>query len=171
MLNASLTRRLTKLAIQIIIFTNFLSMIHQKTTQNAIAALSRLAELYSSGTLASSRQIAENRNLPVPLVGKILTELSRGGLIIGSPGPGGGYRMAKPPVEISLMDVVELFERESEGLCPYGPGWCGHNDPCPLHDTISAMKQDTENFLRNTNFEVFQHGEPKPLLKPTKPKK
>ncbi len=133
-------------------------MIHQKTTQNAIAALSRLAELYASGAVASSKQIAESRNLPIPLVGKILTELSRGGLIIGAPGPGGGYRLAKPPAEVSLMDVVALFEREAEGMCPYGPGWCGNNDPCPLHNSISAMNQITEDFLRNTNFSPFQDG-------------
>ncbi len=140
-------------------------MIHQKTTQNAIAALSRLAELYSSGVVASSKQIAESRNLPIPLVGKILTELSRGGMIIGSPGPGGGYRLAKPPAEISLMDVAELFEREAEGMCPYGPGWCGHNTPCPLHNSISAMNQINEEFLRNTNFSPFQNGQCKPLSK------
>ncbi len=134
-------------------------MIHQKTSQNAIAAVSRLAELFASGSVASGKQIAASRNLPVPLVGKILTELSRGGLIVGSPGPGGGYRLARDPAEISLKDVVELFERESQGLCPYGPGWCGNNDPCPLHNSISAMNQVIEDFLRNTNFAVFSHGE------------
>ena len=133
-------------------------MIHQKTAQNAIAAVSRLAELFPSGAVASSKQIAESRNLPAPLVGKILTELSRGGLISGSPGPGGGYGLARPPAEISLKDVVELFERESEGMCPYGPGWCGDNEPCPLHNSILAMNQIIEDFLRNTNFAVFEHG-------------
>ncbi len=146
-------------------------MIHQKTTQNAIAALSRLAELYTAGTVASSKQIAESRNLPIPLVGKILTELSRGGLIVGSPGPGGGYRLAKPPAEISLMDVAELFERATEGLCPYGPGWCGNNAPCPLHNSIAAMNQVIEDFLRNTTFATFQHAKPKAPQTSSKPKK
>ncbi len=132
-------------------------MIHHKTTQNAIAALSRLAELYESEEVASSRQIAESRNLPVPLVGKILTELSRGGLIVGSPGPGGGYRLARPPASISLKDVADLFERESEGLCPYGPAWCGSNNPCPLHDAIVEMNRTIENFLKNTTFDLFEH--------------
>ena len=131
-------------------------MIHQKTTQNAIAAVSRLAELYASGEVASSKQVAESRNLPVPLVGKILTELSRGGLITGSPGPGGGYKLARPPAKISLKDVADLFEREPVGLCPYGPGWCGNKAPCPLHDSISAMTQVIEDFLKNTSFASFE---------------
>lgn len=119
--------------------------------------MSRLAELYSQvGVVASSREIAESRNLPAPLVGKILTDLSRGGFVIGSPGPGGGYRLAKPPAEISLKDVIELFERESEGMCPYGPGWCGNQDPCPLHNSLVAMKQIYDDYLNNTTFAAFE---------------
>lgn len=132
-------------------------MICQKTTQNAIAAMSRLAELYAEGAdrVASSREIAESRNLPPPLVAKILTGLSRGGLVAGSPGPGGGYRLAKPPHEISLLDVMELFEREANDFCPFGPDWCGHKEPCPLHNSILAMRQIQKDFLRNTNLGVF----------------
>jgi len=137
-------------------------MIQQKTTQNAIAAMSRLAELYGGGaaTIASSREIAESRNLPVPLVGKILTELSRAGLVTGSPGPGGGYQLAKPPAKISLKDVVVLFERETSEPCPFGPGWCGNQEPCPLHDSLSAMKADFDDYLRTTTFAAFESRKP-----------
>ncbi len=135
-------------------------MLQQKTTQNAIAVMSRLAELYSDSTLvASSRELAKSRNLPAPVVAKIMTELSRGGLVSGSPGPGGGYRLARPPASISLKDVAVLFERETEGLCAYGPGWCGTKDPCPLHDSMVAMKQTFEDYLTNTSFAVFEKSE------------
>lgn len=131
-------------------------MIQQKTTQNAISAMSRLAELYGDPpTLASSRDIAESRNLPAPLVAKILTELSRGGLVTGSPGPGGGYRLAKAPREITLRDVVQLFERDTSSACPYGPGWCSTHEPCPLHHSLQAMQQIYQDYLSNTNFAVF----------------
>lgn len=132
-------------------------MLQQKTTQNAIAVMSRLAELYSDSTsVASSRELAKSRNLPAPVVAKIMTELSRGGLVTGSPGPGGGYRLAKTTASISLKDVAILFERETEGLCAYGPGWCGTNEPCPIHDSIVEMKQTFEDFLTSTTFAVFE---------------
>lgn len=138
-------------------------MIHHKTTQNAIAAMSRLAELYAdTSRCVSSRELAESRNLPVPLVAKILTVLSRNGLVTGSPGPGGGYRLARPPAKIRLKDVAELFERETDGLCAYGPGWCGHGTPCPLHDSVSEMKDVFEKFLNKTTFAVFEDGDTKP---------
>ncbi|MEQ1827186.1 MAG: Rrf2 family transcriptional regulator [Pirellula sp.] len=151
-------------------------MYHQKTTQNAISAMSRLAELYmDSSKVASSREIAESRGLPVPLVAKILTDLSRGGLITGAPGPGGGYRLAKRPNEISLKDVVVLFERESQSSCPFGPNWCGHKDHCPLHKSLMAMKQVFDDYLTNTTFAVFgttaskSSGEPRERSLPIAP--
>jgi Rrf2 family transcriptional regulator, iron-sulfur cluster assembly transcription factor len=132
-------------------------MIYQKTTQNAIAAVSRLAEAWSEPEVRlSSRDIAEDRNLPVPIVAKILTELSRAGLVTGSPGPGGGYRLARPPREITLRDVAGLFERDGQTACPYGPGWCGSGQPCPLHDSMLAMQQKINSYLEKTNFAAFQ---------------
>ena len=106
-----------------------------------MAAMSRLAELYAEANrVASSREIAESRDLSPQLVAKILTDLSRGGLVTASPGPGGGYRLAKPPHQISLDDIVRIFERETEFLCPFGPNWCGKKDPCPLHFSINFRK-------------------------------
>ncbi|TWU33932.1 RrF2 family transcriptional regulator [Novipirellula artificiosorum] len=137
-------------------------MIHQKTSQNAIAAMSRLAELYAvrpTCTL-SSREIAESRNLPTPIVAKILTILSRAGYVTGSPGPGGGYRLAKKPSLITLKEVMILFERESESMCPFGPGWCGNQEPCPLHETIADMEKRAQKFLTKTTFAAFVKGEP-----------
>jgi len=148
-------------------------MIHQKTTQNAISAVSRLAESYSKDktSLASSKEIAESRGLPVPLVGKILTELSRGGLVVGSPGPGGGYRLAKPPSKISLKDVVVMFERETKEPCPFGPGWCGIKEPCPLHESLSAMKREFDAYLNKTTFAAFEDRKPSVPIKKRKRKR
>lgn len=148
-------------------------MIHQKTTRNAVAAMSRLAELYHDGDpdLASSREIAESRNLPVPLVGKILTELSRSGLVVGSPGPGGGYQLAKPPTEITLKDVVVLFEREGESPCPFGPGWCGNNEPCPVHDSLMNFRASFDAFLEETTLAAFELGPKKPAKRKSKARK
>lgn len=147
-------------------------MIHQKTTQNAIAIMSRLAELYPDASRSiSSRELAESRNLSVPLVAKILTVLSRSGLVTGSPGPGGGYRLAKPPAKIRLKDVAVLFERETEGLCAYGPGWCGHGTPCPLHDSVAEMKESFEQFLNKTTFDVFAQQNVTPVDRVAKGKK
>lgn len=129
-----------------------------KTAQTAISAMSALAERYDVGkTMLSSLDIAKDRGLPQPLVAKLLTTLSTGGLVEGSRGPGGGYWLAKAPSRISLGDIAALFEKETEGvMCPFGPEWCGKGDPCPLHDDLAAMNKQWEDFLGNTTLAVFR---------------
>ncbi|MFM9956813.1 MAG: RrF2 family transcriptional regulator [Phycisphaerales bacterium] len=143
-----------------------------KQTETAIAAMSRLAEVYDAGkTRLSAAQIAAARQLQGPFVAKILTTLSQAGLITGAPGPGGGYALAKPPTDISLHDVYKLFEREDESLaCPFGGGVCGQGDPCPLHNKLVGVKLSMDELLHNTSFEVFREAYQDKGLRPTKPK-
>lgn len=128
-----------------------------KTAQTAIAAMSALAERYDGGkTALSSLDIAKSRHLPTPIVAKLLTTLSTSGLVEGSRGPGGGYWLARTPSRIALADIIELFEKDNEGLmCPFGPGWCGKGAPCPLHDELDLMARQWSDFLGKTTLAVF----------------
>ncbi len=122
----------------------------------AVAAMSALAEVFPQDSTLSSHQIAESRNLSQPLVGKIMTILSQHGLVKGSRGPGGGYRLARDPATITVLDVVELFEGHRDpSACPFGPGWCGVGEPCPLHDTLVAMSESAADALRGMTFAPF----------------
>jgi Rrf2 family iron-sulfur cluster assembly transcriptional regulator len=124
--------------------------------------MSYLAEVYDSGEERpiSSAEIAQTRNMPAPLAAKLLSEVSSAGLALGTTGPGGGYRLAKPPEEICLADIVWIFERkEQEYPCPFGPGWCGNKNPCPLHDDFEKLESSAERFLMETTLAVFVKGE------------
>lgn len=135
-----------------------------KFTQQAVAAVSRLAEVHHDQTKwLSAADIAGSRSLRKPAAAKVLSVLAQEELVIGSPGPGGGYRLSRSPSEISLWDVVNLFERESTVACPYGPGWCGNQAPCPLHDSLVSLQEAVESNLRATTFEVFaRRSRPRP---------
>lgn len=111
-----------------------------KTESLAIAAMSYLAEL-PEGRAASAREIGQARQVSLPHIAKILTRLSETGLISGIPGPGGGYRLSRPAGEITIADIVQWFGLgRTPVACPFGPGWCGKNDPCPLHDSMVALQ-------------------------------
>jgi Rrf2 family protein len=123
----------------------------------AVAAMSALAEVHADGQTMSSHQIAASRNLSQALVGKIMTILSQHGLVRGSRGPGGGYRLAREPESVTILEVVELFEgHRDSSACPFGPGWCGVGEPCPLHDTLVAMNETASNTLRGMTFAPFR---------------
>lgn len=139
-----------------------------KQTEVAIAALSRLAEVWDGGaTRLSALEIADNRSLPRPMVAKILSVLSQAGLASGSPGPGGGYALARDPAQITLAEVHSIFERDTRShLCPFGGGVCGVGDPCALHDKLVAMQQDIQTFLSQTTFDIFRAAAQDQGLKP-----
>ncbi|MCW1924407.1 Rrf2 family transcriptional regulator [Luteolibacter arcticus] len=127
-----------------------------------VAAMSALAECHGEGVQLSSQQIAESRNLSQPLVAKVLTVLSQAGLVHGTRGPGGGYRLARHPSKITLFDVVDLFEGHRDpSACPFGPGWCGTGAPCPLHHLLADMSESAASHLKKANFGSFVgHGKP-----------
>ena len=128
-----------------------------KTSQTAIAAMSLLAQRYDGGrTRLSSLDIAAARQLPVPLVAKLLTSLSTAGLVSGTRGPGGGYWLSVPPEAIALADIVSVFEKDIDRmLCPFGPHWCGTGDPCPMHDSLTAFDAQWAEYLNETKLSVF----------------
>jgi Rrf2 family protein len=128
--------------------------IYGKTASNAVAVMSFLAA--RPGAVAGSAEIAEARKISRALTAKLLTQLSAAGLVRGQPGPGGGYTLAKDPDEIRLISIVSLFEQtEAPSLCPFGPGWCGVGDPCPLHDSLLSLQETSRAFLEDTKLSVF----------------
>ncbi len=128
--------------------------IYGKTASNGISVMSYLAA--RPGLRAGSGEIAEARSISQPLTAKLLTQLAAAGLVSGQPGPGGGYTLARPAETINLASIIRIFEQtELPSLCPFGPDWCGHGDPCPLHDAIGLMVESNRRFIEETTLAVF----------------
>src|SRR5438270_13260730 len=76
-----------------------------------------LALLPTDGAVPASR-LAEFHGVPGAYLAKTLQALSREGIVESVPGRRGGYRLAKPPSQITLLDVVEAVEgRDSSFRC------------------------------------------------------
>lgn len=130
---------------------------YSKMSRNAIAAMSYLAEQYGNETARfSSSEVAQARGLPQTLVAKILTILSQAGYVSGSPGPKGGYRLARKPETISFYEVVSHFDPVGDSFpCPYGVNYCPNKNPCPVHGNMARMRESIERFMRETHFGLF----------------
>ncbi|MGL5017311.1 MAG: RrF2 family transcriptional regulator [Luteolibacter sp.] len=129
---------------------------YSKLAQSGIAAVSYLAAVSAEERLTGSAEIAESREISQQLIAKVLTMLSRAGLVEGTRGPSGGYRLARPAAEITLLDVVKVFENsEDRVMCPFGPNWCGNGPHCPLHDTFAEMHRKALDGLQEETFAQF----------------
>lgn len=111
------------------------------------------------GVRAGAGEIARARSLSRALAAKILTQLAAAGLVVGRPGPGGGYTLARPARQISLLQIIAVVEQAAmPALCPFGPEWCGQRAPCPLHDAIVEMQERHRRFLEGTRLSAFGSG-------------
>lgn len=125
-------------------------MIYSKPCEYAIRALAFLARFPQVGGTQGAA-IAEGEGLPAPVLGKVLQELVRKGLLESRRGPGGGFRLARRPQLITLRDVVAAIDGLDQFLeCAVGLERCSDESPCPLHDTWKALRGQMMNYLEVT---------------------
>jgi len=68
--------------------------------------------LLPEGVALPATRLAEFHDVPGPYLAKHLQALSRAGIVESVPGPRGGYRLARPPAEITMLEVVLAVEGE-----------------------------------------------------------
>jgi Rrf2 family protein len=125
-------------------------MIYSKPCEYAIRALAFLARFPADGA-AQGKEIAKAERLPAPVLGKVLQELVRKGLLESRRGPGGGFRLARNPQLITLRDVVAAIDGLDQFLeCAVGLERCSDDSPCPLHDTWKDLRTQFMNYLEAT---------------------
>jgi Rrf2 family protein len=113
--------------------------------------------LHSAATLAqlapdesaSAAQLADYYGVPAPYLAKQLQELVRAGLLHATPGPRGGYRLARPADDITILELVEAIdgvaapyrcrEIRQQGRGSLRPEDC--QQTCILASTMAAAHQ------------------------------
>lgn len=73
-----------------------------------------LAQDFAADRPAQIRRIASEQRIPDRFLVQILLELKRSGLVTSTRGASGGYRLARPPAEVSLADIIEAVEGDDK---------------------------------------------------------
>jgi Rrf2 family protein len=55
-------------------------------------------------------QVSRRYRIPEGALAKVFQQLVRSGLAVGTRGVGGGYRLAKPPSLVTVLDVIKVYE-------------------------------------------------------------
>jgi Rrf2 family transcriptional regulator, cysteine metabolism repressor len=80
-----------------------------QSVAHAVHATLRLVEV-REGSYVSSGKLAEQGGMPERFLLQILGDLVRHGVLVSTRGGGGGFALARPPEEISLLEVIEAVE-------------------------------------------------------------
>ena len=116
-----------------------------QTVEYALRAVVHLA--YEAPEARTTAQIAEATQVPKDYLAKILQHLSKRGIVATQRGVGGGVSLAREPVDLTILDVVQAVEPESVKrmlTCPLGLQAHGAR-LCPLHkrldDAVALVEQ------------------------------
>lgn len=126
-----------------------------KSTRYALYAAAEMALSGDAPTTVAS--VAERYGIPEGALAKVFQQLVRAGLATGTRGIGGGYRLARPASKITVLDVIDVFERRRDVL-----GCLLHDRPgetCPRQSAcrVQWLFGEVDDLVRSTYESVTLH--------------
>jgi Rrf2 family protein len=112
-----------------------------------VRAMLELA-LQADAPSVSSQEVGARQRISPKYVGQLLAQLRASGLVRSVRGQGGGFRLARPPGKIRLLDVVRAFEGSLAPVpCVDDPATCQQSATCAARDLWCELKESVEKPL------------------------
>jgi Rrf2 family transcriptional regulator, nitric oxide-sensitive transcriptional repressor len=113
----------------------------------------------------STPAIARATQVPAGYLSKVLQELARAGFVVSQAGRSGGFRLTRPPEQVSVLDIINAVAPiERIRRCPLG--LASHSGQlCPLHRRLDAAVGLMERaFAESTIAELLSEPNTSPPL-------
>ncbi|MFI5179984.1 MAG: SUF system Fe-S cluster assembly regulator [Thermoanaerobaculia bacterium] len=117
-----------------------------KLTDYGIVLLTQFA-VREHATPMTAREIAAQARLPLPTVGKLLKQLSHGGLLASQRGTKGGYFLARPAQEITVAQIIEVLEGPMALTECQAPGVCDQERFCSVKPNWLVINRTVRDAL------------------------
>ena len=117
----------------------------------AVRALTELArrEETAPGKPVRLSDIADSRDMPLQFLEQVFSALRRGGVVRSRRGAAGGYALARPAAQISVLEVVAALDGvPSPAECTQG--FCERVDGCGASSVWIEVRQALEKVLGGT---------------------
>ena len=116
-------------------------------TDYAVRVLIHLAGLPPGSTVRQS-ELSQASDISGYFLSKLLQQLVRSRLVRSQRGAGGGYALAVPAANVSLLDVVEAIEGPVRlNLCLIEDPSCKRKSWCPAHPVWAEAQAAVVNVL------------------------
>ena len=111
-----------------------------KKADYALMAMKHLA-IKPDLSSTSAREIAEQYDIPIELMAKVLQRLARSGLLTSHQGTRGGYTLARPVAAISVADIIQAIDGPlTVTACSTDDEQCGQFAKCNVRDPLWRIK-------------------------------
>ncbi len=127
-----------------------------KTQEYALRCMAQIALLPWEATI-NSEMLHELTHAPRGYISKVLNKIVSAGLLKAGRGHGGGFRLARPPSQITYLEILESTGYSFDpDRCVSGWGTCNVSSPCPLHNSFSKLNKILYNWASQTTLADVQ---------------
>ncbi|TLN16147.1 Rrf2 family transcriptional regulator [bacterium] len=124
-------------------------MVITRATEYSIRAMLHLASKYPAPVITKT-EICRDEEITPAFLAKIIQPLIKKGLVVSKRGVAGGFALAKPPSQITLLDVMHAVEEPlSLNVCLSSDQGCDRSPECPVHDIWTDVRNYIENKFGN----------------------
>jgi Rrf2 family protein len=138
-----------------------------KKADYALMALQHIAAVQfgdvTPGRVVNTKEIAEEYNIPLELLAKVLQTLAKNALIESHNGPKGGYALARRAHQITIAQILESIEG------PLGITDCSHEKDgefcmqrgnCHIRTPLLKVQDSIAQLLNNMTLQDMMGGMP-----------
>ena len=134
--------------------------VFSKACEYAFRATVVVAIASRNGERLTLSDIAERTGAPKAFTAKVLQDLARAAIITSHRGPNGGFDL--PPLlarKVNLRMVMEAVGDDAfRHDCAMGLGPCNTDQPCPMHDKFSKVRDEMNQILEMTDVHSLAQG-------------
>lgn len=104
--------------------------------------------LHESSKPRMIKDIAESQQISEKYISRLIIELRRAGMVKSIRGSKGGYKIARQPQHLTVLDVVEVMEGPISIVdCVSAPQSCARLDACATRDIWNKLNSDIRSCL------------------------
>ena len=137
-----------------------------KKADYALMAMKHLAQKPGAPS-TSAREIAEQYDIPIELLAKVLQRLVRTGLLVSTQGTRGGYTLSRASAAISVADVIQAIDGPfTVTACSSEKNDCEQYNKCNIRDPLWQIRERIATTLGTVSIAEIADGEipPAPVV-------
>jgi Rrf2 family iron-sulfur cluster assembly transcriptional regulator len=128
----------------------------------AVTAMIDVA-LHGSDNPVTLAAVSERQKISLSYLEQLFGKLRRHGLVDSVRGPGGGYNLARPAVEVSVADIITAVDEPIDATQCGGKENCHDDRRCMTHELWAGLNAHILEFLRSVTLaELVRQNTPKP---------
>lgn len=127
-------------------------MTFSKTTEYALRVLAFMAG--DKELMYSANSLHKQLKIPKKYLQRLMTDLTKSGLITSVKGKYGGYLLTKSIKKIYLSEIIDAVEGfKNTPTCFFGFNECALDEPCAMHDVWAKSQAELIKILSKTKLE------------------